>query len=366
MQPVRVVKMKLPQLHLTIVFLLATFSASAQQFLNGSFEITNYTSCRPGLSNSGLTAHVPYLVAFGVDQNQGIDFLTDSCGNGSAQDGQFFLGLPMGPHYTMPPMFGLKLSSPMLAGNSYTISFYYKAADKFTNYNKLLVGLSNIHNQFGHVVQTIEEFPEEWKRYEFQFVAPEDGLYITLRFKIGIITKVLLDNFLVACPTDVNLGADTLLCDFSKESLLLQTEGWFEEYHWQDLSTFPTYTVDQPGTYWVTVRRDACVLRDTIIVTEHPYLCRCNVFVPTAFTPNQDGFNDEIKPVAACEMTFYEFAIFNRWGQVVFRSNNPQQSWDGYIGGKHASAGVYAWALKYQNTYEDFARFEGGGLTLIR
>ena len=357
--------MKIVWLHLLILSLTVnTYVVQAQQFLNGSFETTNYTQCTFGLSNSGLTAHVPHLVAFGYEQ--GFDFLVDSCGRGSAQDGRFFLALPMAGSFLTPPIFGLKLSNPMLAGNSYTIRFYYKAGDKLTHYNKLQIGLSNVHNQFGSVIHTIDEFSDEWQAYEFQFVAAEDGQYINLKFKVGMITKVLLDNFSVDCPTSINLGNDTVLCDFSKQSLFLKPDGRFETYQWQDFSSEAEFLVEQPGTYFVSVKRDECELQDTIRVEEHPYRCRCNAFVPSAFTPNLDGINDEFRPVLDCELSNYEFAIFNRWGQLVFRSNNPGESWRGLNGSNNAPEGVYAWALKYQYTYEDFMRFEAGGLTLIR
>ena len=306
----------------------------------------------------------PHLVAFGI--RQGFDFLTDSCGRGSAQDGRFFLRLPMVEYFQEPPIFGLELSNPLLAGNSYTIRFYYKAADKWTNYNKLQIGLSNIHNRFGSVIETIDEFPDDWGLYEFQFIAPEEGKYINLKFKIGIITGVLLDNFSVTCPTELNLGNDTLICNFSEENLILKPKGWFEEYQWQDLSAFPEYVVKHAGTYWVNAKRDGCVLSDTIMVREHPLRCKCNIFVPTAFTPNHDGINDNVKPVTPCELSYYEFAIFNRWGQAVFRSNNPSEAWYGFVGDQAAPVSAYIWTLKYQYTYEEFVRYEGGSLTLVR
>ena len=61
----------------------------AQGFLNGSFEDTQL-GCRIGLSNAGLTSHVRNVIAFGVIEE--INLLTSDCGQGQAQNGNYFIG----------------------------------------------------------------------------------------------------------------------------------------------------------------------------------------------------------------------------------------------------------------------------------
>ncbi len=71
-------------------------------------------------------------------------------------------------------------------------------------------------------------------------------------------------------------------------------------------------------------------------------------YVPNAFTPNADGTNEVFRPIVY-DVKDYEFLIFNRWGQVIFESNQTLQGWDGRIGGMLAPDGVYVWRLRYRN-----------------
>lgn len=71
-----------------------------------------------------------------------------------------------------------------------------------------------------------------------------------------------------------------------------------------------------------------------------------SVFVPNAFTPNNDGFNDVLRPKAAGMQKIEYFQIFNRWGQLVFSTHVNEHGWDGTIGGKQQQIGTYVWVVK--------------------
>lgn len=94
-------------------------------------------------------------------------------------------------------------------------------------------------------------------------------------------------------------------------------------------------------------------------------LSRCTFFAANAFTPQGDGINDVFKPVLGCVPQFYEFLVYNRWGQEVFRTNQPEQGWNGSYQGEPAEQGTYQ--------YVAFVRFEigetrlsSGSLRLLR
>ena len=65
------------------------------------------------------------------------------------------------------------------------------------------------------------------------------------------------------------------------------------------------------------------------------------IYIPNAFTPNNDGINDAFKVVIS-EVTRYELSIYNRWGELVFFSEDPDEVWVGNVnGGEHyAPAGI--------------------------
>ena len=87
--------------------------------------------------------------------------------------------------------------------------------------------------------------------------------------------------------------------------------------------------------------------------------------VPNAFTPNNDGTNDTFLPVSNCDFSEYTFMIFNRWGEKLFETNNPENSWDGNHMGKLFPVGVYVYLVKYK--HQDIHEMtKTGSFTLIR
>ncbi|MGZ3919980.1 MAG: CotH kinase family protein [Bacteroidia bacterium] len=91
-----------------------------------------------------------------------------------------------------------------------------------------------------------------------------------------------------------------------------------------------------------------------------------DIDLPTGFTPNGDGNNDEFKPMgSALYSREYDFRIWNRWGQEVFRSTDPIHGWDGNFDGKQAQTGVYAYVITYKNVYNE-SKIKKGNVTLVR
>ncbi|RYG04210.1 MAG: T9SS type B sorting domain-containing protein, partial [Chitinophagaceae bacterium] len=76
----------------------------------------------------------------------------------------------------------------------------------------------------------------------------------------------------------------------------------------------------------------------------------CYITVPSAFTPNHDGKNDFLYPLNAFKATDLTFRIFNRYGQLVFETNDWQKKWDGTVNGRIQPAGAYVWTLSYTET----------------
>ncbi len=89
------------------------------------------------------------------------------------------------------------------------------------------------------------------------------------------------------------------------------------------------------------------------------------VFVPTAFTPNNDGRNDLFIPVAAGISKIEYFRIFNRWGELVFSTTTDGQGWDGRIKGQPQNTGTFVWLVKAVD-YLGKPFFAKGTVTLIQ
>jgi gliding motility-associated-like protein len=104
--------------------------------------------------------------------------------------------------------------------------------------------------------------------------------------------------------------------------------------------------------------QEGCTIEisDSILVKEAE-----KAFIPIAFTPNGDGKNDFFQPFISGFEGDYLFKIFNRWGGVIFSSNNPDYSWDG-VG---FPEGVYIWTLSFRGNNGSIIE-KTGQVTLYR
>ena len=70
------------------------------------------------------------------------------------------------------------------------------------------------------------------------------------------------------------------------------------------------------------------------------------VHMPTAFSPNGDGENDQFIAVTDCALN-YRMQVFNKWGSIIFVSNDVAVGWDGTFEGKEVPDGVYSYKINY-------------------
>lgn len=73
----------------------------------------------------------------------------------------------------------------------------------------------------------------------------------------------------------------------------------------------------------------------------------CNIEMPNAFTPNNDGLNDFLYPFNVSHINELDFKVFNRLGQIVFQSNHGNIKWDGKYKGFEQPDGTYIWTLQF-------------------
>ena len=91
-------------------------------------------------------------------------------------------------------------------------------------------------------------------------------------------------------------------------------------------------------------------------------------FAPNAFSPDGDGLNDYFK-VYGVNITQAEFFIFNRWGDIIFKTNDLEEGWDGTKNGEEMPEGVYVWLVKYisdEGENKIISKSERGTVTLLR
>ena len=69
------------------------------------------------------------------------------------------------------------------------------------------------------------------------------------------------------------------------------------------------------------------------------------MFIPNAFTPNNDGLNDEFEVKTVCLIEFYNLKIYNRWGQKIVEYNSPQAKWSGKKNNLTEQLDVYIYVI---------------------
>lgn len=91
-------------------------------------------------------------------------------------------------------------------------------------------------------------------------------------------------------------------------------------------------------------------------------------YVPNTFTPDANGSNDFFLPImtSGFDPNDYKMLIFNRWGEVLFESFNPNIGWDGTYNGKIVPDGVYVWTLEFKDNNNDERMKDRGNINVIR
>lgn len=116
--------------------------------------------------------------------------------------------------------------------------------------------------------------------------------------------------------------------------------------------------------YKVQVFNEAgCYDSGFVLVTV--YKTEPTVFVPNAFTPDNDGKNDRLKPISVGMKEIKYFQVYNRWGQLVFTTVTNKQGWDGTVKGKAQNPGIYVWSVKAID-YTGKSYIQKGTAVLIR
>ena len=143
-------------------------------------------------------------------------------------------------------------------------------------------------------------------------------------------------------PSDLMPVADT--CLDNRDSVVINITSGFSEYNWgTTITQQPSFSFHQPGTYYVKVANYCGTKTDTIQV--YPQ-CDYPIYMPTAFTPNNDQLNDLYRVPPQNKNRLLSFKIYNRFGQLVFVTTDKKRGWDGNIKSFPADTGTYTYYLE--------------------
>lgn len=149
---------------------------------------------------------------------------------------------------------------------------------------------------------------------------------------------------------ELEIYGDSILCLESNESLVLMASDGFDDYLWSNNDNSIFTTVNTSGDYYVDAIFRGCTVSDTTYLEKIWCDSSCLKYVPNAISPNNDGINDMFKVDFAeefCDFSSAEYRIFNRWGKLIFTSENITDEWNAEYKGRIVSPGVYIYKINY-------------------
>ena len=168
------------------------------------------------------------------------------------------------------------------------------------------------------------------------YPATTTGLYFV---RVMLSTCAFQDSVFVVVKQRPALEVnDITIC--TGNTYIVQAPAICEAVTWQDNSTSGQYEIARAGEYSFICKADNCLYNEMVNV--HYEDC---IIIPNTFSPNGDGLND-IFVISGIENERWKLRIYNRWGNIVYRSDNYQNNWDG----EGLAVGVYYYVVSNERS----------------
>lgn len=222
-----------------------------------------------------------------------------------------------------------------------------------------------------------EPVTTEMEQFSYQFATPGSyQLEAIVQYSDHCMTEIILEDFITAHEqpvADFTYTPDAPDVFNNEVTFTDLSQGEITSWQW-DFGDFtssgltnPTHAFQQPGEYAVqlTVTSPGICVDSTIQQINIKNAIR--LYLPNVFSPNLDGVNDVFLPYYVGELYNYQITIFNRWGGMVFQSENPEEGWNGNGQSRPAEVGVYTYIVEYSLEAEDTSgEVLSGTVLLIR
>ena len=193
---------------------------------------------------------------------------------------------------------------------------------------------------------------------------------VTVRDTLGC-PKPVKDTVWVRVYPRVNADAGPRDTSVVKGQPLFLNATGGSTYLWSPATWLNNPTIHNPVSlpqndiqYFVTVTTaEGCVGRDSILV--HLFDMTEDIYVPNAFTPNNDGTNDVLRPILIGMKELTYFRVYNRWGELMFATSEKGKGWDGRYKGKPQDPAAFVWEAEAV-TYKGVIRKKKGSAVLVR
>lgn len=200
----------------------------------------------------------------------------------------------------------------------------------------------------------------------YNYLHNEEEVVLTLQ-ATDLCGEIIADSLILhILPTNHIVVTGDLEIELGDSTLLVASGG--NGYYWTPNTDISCYNCDQ---VWASPTDDIVYTVTSSDECAEPAIVPIDVitdqflYVPTAFSPNNDGFNDGFG-VVGTGINSFEMRVYNRWGTMVFYTNDPDKKWDGTYRGRELDIEVYVVSITYSYFLQDTPKTYQGNLTLIR
>ena len=183
----------------------------------------------------------------------------------------------------------------------------------------------------------------------------EPGIYTVEVNNFGLCTSTESIQVDFVDYPEVELGEDQLICEGTFINLFVGNMN--NDIVWSTGETTPSISISDEGPYNVEVSNGYCTSYDDFYLNTE--ICDISIEMPNIFTPNDDANNDYFTPKLKNNVHTLDCSIFNRWGEVLYQTNNPDIMWDGTFNGADSPTGTYYYVLQVANESGDEVNFDG-------
>lgn len=144
-------------------------------------------------------------------------------------------------------------------------------------------------------------------------------------------------------------GLDSIISIAQGAQITFTPNGGFSNYDWWadnwacEGCPTPTVSPNETTIYTLIVTDSAGCTSTQQVLLRVMNNCEGNFAIPTAFSPNNDGHNDEFRILHQGDLQLIDFKVFNRWGEIVFETEDPNKGWNGIYKGVTQELAVFAY-----------------------
>lgn len=172
-----------------------------------------------------------------------------------------------------------------------------------------------------------------------------------------VFSQEIYPSLNIMTDTSITAGLDYFIWATGDGDITWSPPTFLSCYECDTAFSIGTQTIEYVATITDSI---GCEMKDTVLieVVINP------LFVPSGFSPNNDGLNDQLKVIGG-GVTFFSFLIFDKWGNVVFETNDISIGWDGTFKGVELPSDVFVYVVEASFTNQQVVKLTGD-VTLFR